>query len=71
MKNMPTFYGLKDMRKTKVNEVIEEIEDVENQIEWFEKTRVDESKRPRYANVNLKEVPNYSEFLSTKLAAKR
>ena len=37
-------------------ERIEEKETVECQIDWFEKTRVDESKKPRYANLNLKDI---------------
>lgn len=80
MRNMPisTFYGSRDSRRTStaaaekvVMDKIEEIEMVEGQIEWFERTRVDDKKRPRYANVNLKEATNYTEFLAEKLAAKR
>jgi len=52
-------------------EKIEEIDSVENQIDWFEKTRVDPNKRPRYANMNLKETFNYDECLHAKLALKR
>lgn len=52
-------------------EKLEEIETVENQIDWFERTRVDENKRPRYANLNLKEMPNYQDRFTEKLAAKR
>ena len=37
-------------------ERLEELEAAEGQIEWFEKTRVDKDKKPRYANLNLKEI---------------
>jgi len=48
------------------------METVECQIDWFERTRVDQNKRPRYANLNLKDINNnYQEQLAAKLAAKR
>lgn len=74
MRNFPisvgSFYGSNNTKKMPTvdkrqieqeMEKIEEIEDVENQISWFERTRVDEGKRPRYANINLQETFNYSE----------
>lgn len=54
------------------NERLEEVEAAEGQIEWFEKTRVDTHKKPRYANLNLKEIKgSYQEQLAQKLADKR
>jgi len=37
-------------------ERLEEKDTVECQIDWFERTRVDENKKPRYANLNLKDI---------------
>ena len=50
---------------------LEEIDEVESQIDWFERTRVDMSKKPRYANTNLNGMHNYQEHLAAKLASKR
>jgi hypothetical protein len=50
---------------------LEEIDEVESQIDWFERTRVDISKKPRYANTNLNGMHNYQEHLAAKLASKR
>jgi hypothetical protein len=54
-------------------ERLEELEAAEGQIEWFEKTRVDKDKKPRYANLNLKEIKegDYQQQLANRLAQKR
>lgn len=49
----------------------EEVEGTHEQIEWFERTRVDQNKRPRYANLNLQEIKGYEQAFNTRLANKR
>ena len=48
-----------------------EAELVENQIDWFEQTRMDLKKKNRYANSNLHEVFNYEEKLTKHFEEKR
>ncbi len=72
-----TMYGSRKMSKLDKKQLeeqiekIEEVEGVHDQIDWFERTRVYESKRTRYANLNLNELKNYQDALSAKITAKR
>jgi len=72
-----TMYGSRKMSKIDKKQLeeqiekIEEVEGVHDQIDWFERTHVDETKRPRYANLNLNELKNFQEALSAKITAKR
>lgn len=70
---MPSKFGSRFDRVEEEQQIqkMEEIDEVESQIDWFERTRLDMSKKPRYANTNLKGMHNYQEHLSAKLASKR